>query len=211
MIVGFVPNNNALNVAQPLALYFSLYRYVHGANAKVRFLGASSGWSAKHADTSQEILARSEIYISLQPSEKIHQQAFNISDHTEPTSWSYKWPKLASYFDLVGIGPDDEETAAQPEPADPGKWWELHGHEYPKFVQEKGLQTRGVTDGDWNFLRFITILFNFDRPYDLEKIRNLGFTEEYAPEESYFRAFDKMAKEKLIPGKDFSRAQPPRL
>lgn len=39
----------------------------------------------------------------------------------------------------------------------------------------------------------------FRRDYDLSRSREIGFIEERAPEEGYFRTFEEMRKAKLIP------------
>jgi hypothetical protein len=65
VIVGFVPTSNAMNIAGPLAVYLSLYRHVHGANAEVPFPASEKAWTAKHTDTSSYILSRFEIHAAL--------------------------------------------------------------------------------------------------------------------------------------------------
>ncbi|KAF7596042.1 hypothetical protein BBP40_003822 [Aspergillus hancockii] len=42
IIIGFVPNNSAHNLAQWLALYLSLYHKIHSEGAEVVFPGAKS-------------------------------------------------------------------------------------------------------------------------------------------------------------------------
>lgn len=56
-IVGFVPQNNAMNIAQAVALFLSLWKEVEKQGDEVRevpFPGSREAWTAPHTDTSQE-------------------------------------------------------------------------------------------------------------------------------------------------------------
>ncbi|PVH71346.1 hypothetical protein DL98DRAFT_615550 [Cadophora sp. DSE1049] len=79
-IVGFVPGSNAMNMAQGIALYLSLYKEVYGVGATVPFPGFEHGYNSTHSDTFQDILARMEIYAATNPKKCGNGGIFNIAD-----------------------------------------------------------------------------------------------------------------------------------
>jgi hypothetical protein len=144
-----------MNAAQGLGLYLSLYRAVHGAGAGVPFPGSPGAWTYKHTDTSQDILAKMELYAT-----------FNIADGAV-TTWSQKWPGLCAYFDLVGAAP---ATAADGggggyEPLD--AFAKKNQAVWDAVVQKHGLKAGRLEAYGWAFLYFIMDQFDFDRQYDL--------------------------------------------
>merc|ERR1712014_172913 len=118
-IVGFVPQNNAMNIAQALGLFLSLWRDIEGEGSEVRFPGSSEAWRALHTDTSQDILARFHIYASLHPTQTT-ERAFNVVDGPA-TTWEQVWPEICVYFGLKGIPPESSG-----EPFNAAKWMEEH-------------------------------------------------------------------------------------
>ncbi|KAK2767162.1 hypothetical protein CKAH01_15354 [Colletotrichum kahawae] len=61
---GFVPQFNAMNVAQSLGLYLSFYRSTHGDGAICPFPGSQESWVALHTDSFQDVVARFHIHVS---------------------------------------------------------------------------------------------------------------------------------------------------
>ena len=94
-----------MNMAQGLAMYFSLYREAEGEGAEVRFPYGEEAWTALHTDSSADILGRFHVFASLaEPVEMIAGRAFNVVDGPA-FAWRELWPRLAAYFGLVGTGP----------------------------------------------------------------------------------------------------------
>ena len=192
-IIGFVPNNNAMNLSQPLAVFLSLYREVHGQGAEVSFPGSEASFKAKHTDTSQDILARFTIYASLH-SDKTAGKAFNIGNADECVSWSSVWPGICEYFGLVGKGPDPSQASP-----DGGEWVKKHQCQWDDLVKKNGLKEKTVQRSSWDFMAWLTQRSGFDRQYDLELIRSVGFLEQIDTVKGYHIAFQRMREAKVIP------------
>ncbi|PLB36008.1 SDR family oxidoreductase [Aspergillus candidus] len=194
-IVGHVPTPTSMTFVEPLALYLSLYRYVNGPNAPVPFPGTYKNYTHTYTPSSQDIIARSEIYLSVVQPDKAHTEAFNTADSDTPAPWSTMWPLMCAYYGLKG------------EDAVPGgtswggidEWWGEHGDDYERMCAEYGLQKRGVSEGSWVFLKAAFTLLERSRHMSLEKIRGVGFEEEFPVGHGYWRVFDYLAGEKITP------------
>ncbi|PYI31177.1 hypothetical protein BP00DRAFT_475592 [Aspergillus indologenus CBS 114.80] len=184
VIVGVAPFGNANCMAQTMGIYLSLYRHIHGAGAQIPFPGNDTTWSLTSTDSNQDIIARFCLYASLQPAHKVHGKAFNIADSARPVAWSERWPALARYFGLEGVGPD-------PAALHPTQFMEKHWGTVQALCREKGLNEEVIdrsmhnTGARMGSLR----LMDFDREFDLARARGIGFEEELGVEESWHRAF----------------------
>ncbi|KAI9844854.1 MAG: hypothetical protein M1830_007580, partial [Pleopsidium flavum] len=107
-IVGFVPNGSAFNLTAHWASYLSLYALVEGKGAKVPFPGTESAYTSLFNEASADIIARFSIWAALHPEKTGRGQLFNIADEARPSRMSERWPALAKYFGLEGIGPVDD-------------------------------------------------------------------------------------------------------
>ncbi|KAK4556486.1 hypothetical protein LTR86_006630 [Recurvomyces mirabilis] len=190
-IVGFVPQNNAMNIAQALGLFLSLWRAVEGEGSEVRFPGNNDAWMALHTDTSQDVLARFHIFASLVP-DRTSGKAFNVVDGPA-TTWSEVWPQVCSYFGLVGVAPhsDGEPFSAQ-------KWMESHQQEWASWVSKNQLKEGALEATSWKFMQDV-VGIPFRRDYDPTASRSIGFTEERPHAEGYKICFDEMRRARIIP------------
>lgn len=182
-----------MTYVEPLALYLSLYRYVNGPGATVIFPGTKSNFTYTYTESSQDLISKSEIYLSVVKPKEANGEAFNIADTSVPRSWSLKWPVLASYFGLNGVGPGEkgwEEIDV---------WWNEHQQDYRRMCKTFSLVPREMPSSTWVFLKAGFTLLDRDRELCLDKIHDLGFTEELPLGEAYFLAFERIAKNKLIP------------
>jgi hypothetical protein len=136
-IIGFVPNNNAYCLAQTLALYLSLYRYVEGEGAKCTFPGTDKSWVNRYNESPQDMVARFSIFASLDP-EKTAGRAFNVGGQED--TWKGKWPVICDYFGLKGTGP--EEGSPQP-----GAYIASHRKQWDEMESRYGLK-KGSVDSD---------------------------------------------------------------
>ncbi|CAG8082590.1 unnamed protein product [Penicillium salamii] len=178
---------------EPLALYLSLYRYVNGPGAVVKFPGTQRNFTYTWTESSQDLISKSEIYLSVIKPHEANGEAFNIADFATPSSWSMKWPVLTSYFGLNGVGPGDhgwEEIDV---------WWNEHQHDYRQMCKTYSLVRRELSSASWIFCKVGFTLLDRNRELCLDKIRNIGFTEELPLGKAHFLAFDRMAENKLIP------------
>ena len=191
-IVGFVPGNNIMNMAQGMAIYLSIYRKVHGHGARVAFPGFEHGYHSTHSDTFQDLLSKMEIHAALNKEKCGNGGVFNIADADEPVTWAKVWPGLCKYFGLLGIGPK-EGTQPMEEfvKSNIGAWREM--------CSEQNLVESAVTSQNWGHVHFMTVQFDFDRQYDLSRAREVGFKESIDTVKGYECAFDRMKEAKVIP------------
>ncbi|RAL14140.1 SDR family oxidoreductase [Aspergillus homomorphus CBS 101889] len=193
VIVGVAPIGNANCMAQTMGIYLSLYRHIFGAGARVPFPGNETTWRLTSTDSNQDIIARFCIHASLQPAEKVHARAFNIADSARPVAWAERWPALARYFGLEGVGPDASALH-------PTKFMEEHWGTVQELCREKGLKEEVIwrsthnTGARMGSLR----LMDFDREFDLSRARGIGFQEEVGVEESWHRAFERVGRAGLL-------------
>ncbi|TKA77660.1 hypothetical protein B0A55_04614 [Friedmanniomyces simplex] len=190
-IVGFVPQNNAMNIAQALGLFLSLWRAVEGEGSTVGFPGSVEAWEAVHTDTSQDILARFHIFASLAPQET-SERAFNVVDGPA-TTWREVWPEVCAYFGLRGIAPESSGA-----PFSAQKWMEDHQSEWAKWISTNGLKDGALEGTSWEFMQAV-IGIPFRRDYDASASRAIGFEEVRAHAEGYRLAFDEMRRAGFIP------------
>ncbi|KAH0428099.1 3-oxo-Delta(4, 5)-steroid 5-beta-reductase-like protein [Colletotrichum camelliae] len=147
-IVGFVPGMTGMTFLEPIALFLALWRYVHGPGAESPFIGTLDNYVHTNTDSSQDIIAKSEIYLSTIKPDEANGEAFNTADYTTPTSWVTRWPATVSYFGLKGTPPDPSQTATT-FPVD--KWWEEHQEDYKCMCAEYGLRHRDIPAMTWVF------------------------------------------------------------
>ncbi|KAE8146976.1 hypothetical protein BDV25DRAFT_169498 [Aspergillus avenaceus] len=193
VIVGVAPFGNANCMAQTMGIYLSVYRELEGAGARVVFPGNETTWRLLSTDSNQDIIARFSIYASLQPREKVHARAFNIADGATPVSWSQRWPILAAYFGLEGVGPDSSAVH-------PTEYIERNWERIEQLCHERGLKGDVIYKSMHNTgSRMGSLkLMDFDRPLDLTRARTLGFDEELDTASSWYRAFDRVRKAQIM-------------
>lgn len=200
VIIGFVPNNNIYCLPQALALYLSLYRHINGEGAKVTFPGTMESWKILSNDSSQDVIARfclKATTVSEDQKASIAGQSFNVADSNTPSSWSKKWPRICSYFNLIGVEPSEGNGGSGPDPSgfvseNKEKWFELE----KKLGLQKGRVGNERSYGGFPY--FIMTMFNFDRHIDMEKMHGV-YKEEVSTEDAWFKAFDRFRKAKIIP------------
>ncbi|RDH35148.1 hypothetical protein BDQ94DRAFT_168820 [Aspergillus welwitschiae] len=194
-IIGHVPSTTSMTTVEPIALYLSLYRYVYGHGATVPFPGTPTNYVYTFTDSSQDIISRAEIYLSVVKPDEANGEAFNIADTATPGPWCVKWPILAEYFGLKAIGPTQRDYAAI------DKWWYDHQDDYDRMCKEYGLQKRQIGPDTWLFVYAGFKLLDRDREFSLDKIRSIGFMEERSVGKGHLLAFDRMARVGVIPAR----------
>jgi hypothetical protein len=202
VIIGCVPNGNAMNLAQPLGLFLSLWKTLHGDGASVPFPGPrlgevkeqtpegastfKSAWVVKRVDTSQDILARFHLYASMHP-DAVHARAFNIGDGIpEVVSWELVWPGICAYFGLQGVPPDGTLKS-------PKEWMLQRRGEWARLEGQKVQKALGATG--WDFMDVVMGAAaggrSVDRQYDLSACREVGFEEKVDTVAGYHIAFER--------------------
>lgn len=189
-VVGFVPNGNPMNIAQNLGLWLSLVREIEGEAAEVVFPGSENAYRAKHSDSSQDLVGRFTVHVSLQ-GDAADGEIFNISDGV--STWEEDWPKVCALFDLRGVGPKRGTTT--------GKDWVIaHKTHWADWVKNHGLKKGVLEANDWDFIGFLMTVES-DRHMDLQKARDLGFSGEMDRTDvvkGYAAGFERMRSAKMI-------------
>lgn len=191
-IIGFVPQNNAMNLAQAIGLWLAMVRSLEGIGTEVIFPGGEKAYKALHTDTSQDILAQFHIYASLHP-EVVSKKAFNIADG-EVVTWEQVWPGICDWFGLKGVGPDSSKATG-------AEWVQQQKGAWAKWVKENGLKEGALEATSWEFMSAIMGGITFDRQYDLSACREVGFQEKMETVQGYSRAFERMRSARIIPSK----------
>lgn len=190
-IVGFVPGSNAMNMAQGIAIYLSIYKVVKGEGATVPFPGHEHGYHSKHSDTFQDILAKMEIFAAVNTDKCGDGGVFNVADG-QTVSWSQVWPRLCEHFGLVGGGPVAGSTAIE-------SFVKEHKAVWINMAEKYGLKKNLVEEQGWGHTHFMMVDFDFDRQYDLSKARSVGFDEAIDTAEGYFISWERMRAAKILP------------
>ncbi|MCJ1408086.1 hypothetical protein MMC19_002159 [Ptychographa xylographoides] len=192
VIVGFVPQGNAMGFAEAVGLWLSLYVSVEGEGKEVVFPGDEEVWKAVHSDTSQDVLAQFHVFASLHP-EEVSERAFNIADEQEVT-WEKVWPGICDYFGLKGVGP----KRSGPGEVTGSEWVQAHKGDWDRWAQENGLKEGAFERSSWEFMDAI-VGIPFGRQYDLSAARKIGFEQQTTTVGGYHKAFDRMRQAKIIP------------
>lgn len=193
-IPGFAPGSNAMNLAQGIGLYLTVYRAVRGAGAEVPFPGFEHGYHSKHTDSFQDIISKFEIFAALDKERCGGGASFNVADGKAVT-WAEVWPQLAAHFGLIGAGPVKDES----DKLSIEDFVRQHKGTWTNIAQEHGLRVEVLDEQNWAFVHFMLVQFDFDRQYDLSKIREVGFTEEIETAEGYKIAWERMRRAKILP------------
>jgi hypothetical protein len=185
-VVGFSAIGSNYSLALHWAQYLSLYAKNNGKGAEVVFPGNKEAYHARFTSVSSRILGRIAIHAALNQS-SCRGKVINMLDRTEPTTFAEVWPRLASFFGLVGVAPGDAE--GQPSPSE---YIETHGH----LLGEYG-KSAGVGSGKKQ-LDSVGWWLTFDRQLSAERLRSVGFTEEQDPSEGWIEAFSKLRDAEII-------------
>jgi hypothetical protein len=189
-IIGFVPGTNAMNLAQGLGFYLSLFREVHGAGAECVYPGTAAGYNSRHTDSSQDIIARMEIFAALDPDRCGGGRAFNVADG-EVVTWADVWSGICAYFGLQGLPPNDETVSA-------GSFITKHADKWTDVVKREELRSMDLLGHNWWFVERI-LQIPFDRQFDLSSAREVGFKETIDTAQGYTLVFDRMRQARMIP------------
>lgn len=197
-IIGFVPGTNYMNVAQGLGFYLALYAHVHGEGAICRYPGTPAGYRSKHTDSSQDVIAKEEIFAVLHPEKCGNGQAFNVADG-EIVTFADVWSGICEYFGLKGEPPveDDEKRETV------GQFMDKYGDQWQGLQKVMGLKDINVLGHNWWFVERI-LQIPFDRQFDLSSAREVGFQETVDTTRGYTLVFDRMRQAKMIPSKHLS-------
>jgi nucleoside-diphosphate-sugar epimerase len=184
-LIGYALGN-AMNMGVTLAVYASVCRET---GQPFTFPGSLFQWNALTDVTDAELLARHLEWASLTP--EARNQAFNVVNG-DIFRWRWLWPILAAYFDVVPAAPPPGKAPLEISMAQIAPTWE-------KIAAKFGLVESRVdrlaswwhTDGDLG--REIECV------NDMTKSRVLGFSDFQSTPASFFRLFDRLRADTIIP------------
>lgn len=142
-----------MNIAEPFALYLSLWRSINGPNTPVHFPGTKESYTHLHSNVSSKQLGRFHVYVSLHP-ELTAGKAFNIADQDLGNSWEMIWGGIASYFGLVGIGPLEESGKGKGQLSGEA-WVSSHRDKWEAWEVENGLRPKVLEKTCWGFMSIV--------------------------------------------------------
>lgn len=190
--VGYIPRSHKHNFTLSLGLYLSLYLHLHGRGAEVKFPGTTESYSCQFGLVSQATLAKFHIHLATHGNSLISGEAFNIANG-DVLTWSRLWPKLASEMGLVGVGPQDKQSAGSD-----FEWPFNNAAEIVTWEKKYNLQPGwGSKLSEVCFVN--TMLPAVDRVMSLDKARALGFKETQNTEEAFAQAWELLRAAKVMP------------
>jgi nucleoside-diphosphate-sugar epimerase len=184
-IIGYAVGN-AMNMGVTLAVYATICRET---GRPFQFPGSGTQWNGLTDMTDAGLLARHLRWASTTASAR--NQAFNIVNG-DVFRWSWMWSRLAEWFGLEAAPFDGEGVPLEKQLADAGPIWKEIAAKYGLAEPDLNvLASPWHTDADLGRpLEVVT---------DMSKSRKLGFLEYEATDESFFRLFERLRGERLIP------------
>jgi len=162
---------------------------VEGANAIVAFPGTKDSYNALFTEASSDMIGRLSIWASLHPDKAGGGQRFNVADSAVPSSMSIRWPQLAAYFGLIGVGPEDGVV----EKLLPSQYVQKH----QQILQSRCKRPAEIFKAA--FLDQYGFWLAKDRQFSMVKARKAGFTLDVDPSLAWIEAFDRLRAAGMLP------------
>ena len=183
-VVGGTALGNPMNLALVIAIYASISKEL---GIPLRFPGKPGAYDKLMEMTDAGLLAKATTWAATNP--RSANQAFNINNG-DLFRWNELWPKIASYFEIDVAPP--LQMNLQTVMADKAELWKDIQQKY-NLVNHPYEQMASWAFGDFVFS------WDYDFFADGSKARRFGFHEFIDTEEMFFRLFDELKLNKLIP------------
>ena len=149
--------------------------------------GTAENYSALYQCTDSGLLARAMVWMATTP--ECANEAFNITNG-DLIRWEHTWPKIARYF-AMETGPRRRISLVR-FMADKGQVWD-------RIVAKHALRPFAYDEiVSWGYGDFV-----FTPGYDVisntGKARRFGFSESMDTEEMFFRLWDELRRDRIIP------------
>ncbi|KAL1645015.1 hypothetical protein SLS58_004086 [Diplodia intermedia] len=191
-IIGFTPTGSTHALAAHWATYLSTYALVRGTGAPVPFPGTRAAWAgAVSNDAAAATVARACVWAALHPDVAGGGRLFNVADEQRGMAMCERWPRVAAWFGLVGVGPGEGE--GEEAGLLPSAFVEMHRG----VLRDAGVE-RGAEVWRAEALDAVGSCYEFDRTLGLEKIREAGFVEERDAIKSWYGAFERFREAGMI-------------
>lgn len=177
---------NAMNMGTTLAVYATICRET---GQPFRFPGSPAQWNGLTDMTDAGILARQLIWATETPAAA--NEAFNIVNG-DVFRWKWMWERIAAWFDLEPAPFDGTIVPLEEQMADAGPTWRaIAERERLIELDLSRLASPWHTDADLG--RPIECLT------DMSKSRRLGFLDFQPTDEAFFRLFEQLRADRIIP------------
>ena len=182
-VSGFATGNPS-NLTMVIAIYAAISREL---GLPLCHPGTPGNYRALYQCTDSGLLARAMVWMATTPG--CANQAFNITNG-DLIRWENTWPKIARYFGMQ-TGPRRQISLVN-YMADKAPVWD-------RIVKKHGLRPFSYREiVSWPYGDFV-----FTPPYDIisdtGKARRFGFHESVDTEEMFFRLWNEMRAERIIP------------
>lgn len=177
---------NAMNMGTTLAVYATICRET---GRPFRFPGSPAQWSGLTDMTDARLLAQHLLWATETPAAA--NEAFNVVNG-DIFRWSWMWERIATWFGLKPAPFDGSIQPLEVQMADDADVWK-------RIAEQKGLVEPDIrrlaspwhTDADLG--RPIEVVT------DMSKSRRLGFTAYQPTDDAFFRLFEQLRSDRLIP------------
>lgn len=191
-IWGFAVSSQ-LNMMQAVAVYATVMKHM---GLPLHFPGKRAAYEALYQCTEASHLARAMIWTSTSP--RSVNQAFNITNG-DFIRWKLAWPVIANWFDME-VGDVVTFDVAQFMSDKNGIWNEIRS--------KHGLIYSIPELATWEAAISYMFMVEWDQMSALTKIQKAGWTDVVDTYEMIPRQFDRLARERAIPG-PFRRTEEP--
>lgn len=177
---------NAMNMGTTLAVYASICREI---GRPFRFPGSRAQWDSLTDMTDATQLAHHLLWASTTPAAE--NEAFNVVNG-DVFRWSWMWTQLAQWFGIAAEPFDGTVRPLEEQMRDDATVWKdiASRHGLAEADMDR-LVSPWHTDADLG--RPIEVVT------DMSKSRRLGFLDYQASNDAFFRLFDRLREQRLIP------------
>jgi nucleoside-diphosphate-sugar epimerase len=185
-ISGFAIGNHS-NLTMVIAIYAAISKAL---GLPLCHPGTAENYRALYQCTDSDMLARAMVWMATTP--HCANQAFNVTNG-DLIRWEDTWPKIARHFNMAAGA--RRHISLVKTMADKGPVWD-------QLVQTHGLRPIRYQDiVQWPYGDFV-FAPGFDVVSGLGKLRRFGFHEYVDTEAMFFRMWDEMRADKIIPPVD---------
>lgn len=177
---------SVMNMGTTLAVYGTIARET---GRPFIFPGNHIQWNGLTDVTDARILAKHLEWAATEP--KARNQALHVTNG-DVFRWNWMWPRLADWFGVAPVSPDDRPYPLEVQMADAAPLWANINQKY------------GLRNPDLNRVAsFWHTDADLNRPFecvtDMSKSRSLGFTDYLPSDRSFIETFERLRAEKIIP------------
>ncbi len=182
-ICGFATGNHS-NLTMVIAIYAAISKAL---GLPLCHPGTAENYHALYQCTDADMLARAVVWMSTTP--QCANEAFNVTNG-DLIRWEDTWPKIARYFNLEPGA--RRHISLVRTMADKAPVWD-------RLVQQHGLRPISYPDiVQWPYGDFV-FAAGFDVISSLNKLRRFGFHDYVDTEAMFFRMWDEMRENRIIP------------